>query len=197
MLIDLRYHIITIVVLFVSLGIGILIGSTMVGNDLIIKQQQNLINSLEKNLVNLKKQNSSFQTKINQLQTKLANNNKFQKRLLPLLIKGQLIDESLLIVTGDNIMLDLQEKLRNILQLAGITKLKIVVNEFCSKEGYNKVLLLGQVDETIKKKYHQSKQKDKIIVASAKQLKNISGLIKLVFKITSKKLDHLRSVYLE
>ncbi|GAB6099000.1 hypothetical protein JCM16358_08790 [Halanaerocella petrolearia] len=194
MLIDLRYHIITVMIIFITLGIGILIGSTMVGNDLLIKQQQNLINNLENNLVNLRTQNSSFKTKIEELEGKLASNLKFQKTLLPLVVKGQLKNKKLLVVTGKNINSDLKQKVINTLQLANINQLEVVNNKINFEKEFNEVLIVGKVSNDIKREYSQQKQ---TITVGTKQLQNISGLIKLVLQLASKDLSQLRGVNFE
>ena len=64
MVMDLKYHIITIIALFITLTIGILIGSTIIGSDTIIEKQQNLINDLENDFKTLRKENTSSTTTI-------------------------------------------------------------------------------------------------------------------------------------
>lgn len=50
MIIDIRYHIITLVAVFLMLGVGILIGTTMVGNEALTKQQEEMADRLEEQL---------------------------------------------------------------------------------------------------------------------------------------------------
>lgn len=47
-MIDIRYHVATLVAVFLALGIGILIGSTLVGDDVLVEQQKKIIDQLEK-----------------------------------------------------------------------------------------------------------------------------------------------------
>ncbi len=51
-----NHHIITLVVLFFSLATGILMGMTM-GDDIMIKQQEQVIDHLEKHFVKLAEKN--------------------------------------------------------------------------------------------------------------------------------------------
>jgi len=46
-IIDIRYHIITLVAVFLMLGVGILIGTTMVGNETLTRQQEEIADRLE------------------------------------------------------------------------------------------------------------------------------------------------------
>jgi len=50
MIIDLRYHIVSLVAVFLALGIGILVGSTVLGGDTLVKQQEELAGRLEQHL---------------------------------------------------------------------------------------------------------------------------------------------------
>lgn len=53
-MIDLKYHIASIVAVFLALGLGVIIGSTIVGDDLLVDQQQKLIERLEEQFYTLK-----------------------------------------------------------------------------------------------------------------------------------------------
>ena len=55
-MIDLRYHIATIIALFLALAVGILIGSTIVGDDLLVEQQKKSIDRLEEQFLSLREQ---------------------------------------------------------------------------------------------------------------------------------------------
>ncbi|NLB18723.1 MAG: copper transporter, partial [Syntrophomonadaceae bacterium] len=46
-MIDIRYHIATLIAVFVALGVGILIGSTLVSGDVLVEQQKKMITQLE------------------------------------------------------------------------------------------------------------------------------------------------------
>ncbi|GAB6139173.1 copper transporter [Halanaerobaculum tunisiense] len=194
MLIDLRYHIITVVIIFITLGIGILIGSTMVGNDLIIEQQQSLINNLEQNLTDLRNKNTTFKTRIQELEAKLATNLEFQETILPLVVQEQLAEQRLLLLLGDNINPNLRQKVEKILELADIDQLKIISDRRELNQEFQKILLLGQVEESLVEKLEQNQQ---IIQVDKEELQSSSDLIKLVFQLTPQDLNQVRSVDFE
>jgi len=191
---DLKYHIITIMTVFISLGIGILIGSTMGGNELIIKQQQQLINDLEHKLTNLKTKNNNFKQQVNQLEGKLTRNEEFQEMILPLVVRDQLTDTQLLLVTGKDINQELKQLAVKIFQLSGVEKIKVVDDKFATKDKFNKVVFLGEINSELKHKYEK---KEQTVAIKSEQLSSVSALVKVVFELASKDLQQMRSVDFE
>ena len=63
MFINIRYLVITLIAVFIALGMGILIGFQLDSND-IIQQQQELIASLETTFDDLTQTNQTLQTQI-------------------------------------------------------------------------------------------------------------------------------------
>jgi|LSQX01.3.fsa_nt_gb hypothetical protein len=70
------YHIITIVAIFTSLGIGIFIGSMLNGEKFMMNQQSRLITHLEENLKIQKQENSQLKTQIGQLSKEISHQEK-------------------------------------------------------------------------------------------------------------------------
>ncbi len=189
MLVDLRYHVITIVIIFVTLAIGILIGSSMVGNELIIKEQQKIITKLEEDFIYLRNENRNFAREVSSLEAKLADNIKFQKMIMPLVVKGQLSKESLLVVVGEDINAEMEDRVTEALKLANVENLIIKkaseLEQDDLTEEFNKVLFLeGSRDEL--KTYDLNLDPIKV---KANSLSNISSLIKLVLKISTDNLS--------
>lgn len=124
MVIDLRYQIVTTVIIFLTLGIGILIGSSMVGQEGVIKEQKRLINYLESDFSQLRKNNRQFKEKIQNLQQKLKKNNEFQQKIFPLVIQNRIDGNKVLVVYNDK-MKQKTNKLKQILEMAGSEKTTI------------------------------------------------------------------------
>jgi hypothetical protein len=188
--IDLKHHIITIVTIFISLGIGILIGSTMGGNELIIKKQQQLIGDLEGKLTQLRRERNEFERELTAVQDRLEANMKFQKKVLPLVVKDQLKGSRVLMITGDNIDQTLQDKLIQLFQLAGVKEVKVKTNDLKQAAEFNKILFLGDVAAEIKNKYDRGNAEMKASF-SPEELASVSDLVKVVFRFTSKDLTQL------
>ncbi|HCJ78844.1 MAG TPA: copper transporter, partial [Desulfotomaculum sp.] len=102
MIINLRYHIASLVATFLALGIGILIGSIMLGNDTLVKQQQQLTRKLELQIEELRKKNEAVQAIVNNLETSNDVKEQFEKQSLPFLLAGRLSGYQVAIVEINN-----------------------------------------------------------------------------------------------
>ncbi|MDI6906058.1 MAG: copper transporter, partial [Thermoanaerobacterales bacterium] len=89
MIINLRYHIVSLVAVFLALGIGILIGSAVLGNDTIAKSQQQVADRLEKHLNELRHENEVVRQQLAALQAENAVQRQFSKDALPFLVAGR------------------------------------------------------------------------------------------------------------
>lgn len=67
MVFDIKYYIITITAIFISLGIGIFIGFNMNGQEIFLEQQQQLVNSLENRFNDLRLEKEKLQKTIEEL----------------------------------------------------------------------------------------------------------------------------------
>ncbi len=116
-MIDLRYHIASIVAVFLALALGILIGSTIVGDNLIVEQQKKMIDRLEEQFYALQ-ENEEILTADNQRQSKIISNyENYSQTLLPPLVNGQLKGMQIgVVISGDN---DLPAGMINALAGAG------------------------------------------------------------------------------
>ncbi|HPF43130.1 MAG TPA: copper transporter [Syntrophomonadaceae bacterium] len=116
-MIDLRYHIASIVAVFLALALGILIGSTIVGDNLIVEQQKKMIDRLEEQFYEIQ-ENEEVLTADNQRQSKIISNyENYSQTLLPPLVNGQLQGMQIgVVISGDN---DLPAGMINALASAG------------------------------------------------------------------------------
>lgn len=127
MVIDLKYHLTTIIAIFLALGIGILVGSAMIGDDGIVREQQKLIVQIEDDLQILRNQNNLFKNKVTALEGMLAEQEQFIDLLFQDAIAGQLTGLHGLMVRDLKKTDDENRELLKILRLAGME-----VTEFTS-----------------------------------------------------------------
>lgn len=116
-LIDFKYHIASLVAVFLALGIGILIGSTMLGNDTLIEYQKQVTDRLETQLENLRQKNESLQASANSLQMDLNLQKDFNKKILPYLLDDRLEGTKLAILETNGYRFS--GDLINVLEMAG------------------------------------------------------------------------------
>lgn len=102
MIIDFKYHIASLVAVFLALGVGILIGSTLLGNDALIDYQKQVTNGLEKQLQTLRETNETVQARANTLEIDASMHKEFEKQVLPVLTAGKLTGKTFAIVELNN-----------------------------------------------------------------------------------------------
>lgn len=90
MFFNLRYHIVSLVAVFLALGLGILIGTALPGNEALVSQQLLLTSSLEKQLGALKQKNDSLQARISSLEMNNSIQREFESQVLPALVADKL-----------------------------------------------------------------------------------------------------------
>lgn len=98
MIIDYKYHIASLVAVFLALGIGILIGSTMLGNDALLEYQKQVTDRLEQQLESLRETNESIQARASALEMDSNIHKQFEKEVLPVLVDGRLADRQFALV---------------------------------------------------------------------------------------------------
>jgi hypothetical protein len=100
-MIDLRYHIATVAALFLALGLGIFIGSTVISDGILIKEQEQLIVRLEKEFDKLRDDNRSLKANVTSLQESLNAYDELGKEIFPILAQNKLARKSIgLIITN-------------------------------------------------------------------------------------------------
>lgn len=105
MIIDLKYHIASLVAVFLALGIGILVGSAVLGNnvnDVIMKQQKQMVDDLNRNMDKIRKDNVVAREEIDAYKSSLNVSKQFEQQLLPSLVANKLAGKKLAIVETGN-----------------------------------------------------------------------------------------------
>lgn len=116
-MIDLKYHIASIVAVFLALGLGILIGTTIVGDDIFIEQQKKLLERLEEQFGLFKDREAQLVEDNNFKDDVISNYENYTQALLPFLVDNRLKDERVAIVVTGNT--DIPSGLINTISLAG------------------------------------------------------------------------------
>lgn len=139
MILNFRYHIFTITAIFAALGLGILIGTSIVGHEGIVEEQRRIIDNIGFDIKNLKKENNNLRDEFQLLEADLKYRQNIEKKIISLLIKDKLKENSYAIMTGNGINKNSQEELKNLLRTAGATPEFITTNSDLNLE--NKLIL--------------------------------------------------------
>lgn len=102
MIIDLRYHIASLVAVFLALGLGILIGTNLLGNDVMVKSLKTASDKIEKNLDSLRLENKKAQEEISAYKETVNMQNQFEKQTIPMLVYGKLAGRRVAIIETNN-----------------------------------------------------------------------------------------------
>ncbi|KXG76817.1 copper transporter [Thermotalea metallivorans] len=98
MIINLKYYVITIVAIFLAIGVGIFIGIMLDGQELIVEQQQQLVSQLEAKFDEFKTKQDELQQRIDFLNAEREKTLKFMDIAYPEMVKNKLKDLDVIII---------------------------------------------------------------------------------------------------
>ncbi|MBO8127706.1 MAG: copper transporter [Peptococcaceae bacterium] len=140
MIINLRYHIASLVAVFLALGIGILVGSIIMGNNALEEQQQQLADRLEKHLTDLRRENELVRQQLGELEAVVDRQKNFAESVFPYLVAEQLKDYNIAIIeTGEDAA---WQELEVSLEIAGANVQSYTVFKDWTFEGVDKDAVL-------------------------------------------------------
>lgn len=120
MIIDVRYHIASLVAVFLALGLGILIGMSMAGNDALTKQQSAMIDQLAATFDSLKAERHELEAQLSLQEARIKADDQFARKAMPLLIRDRLFGKQIaLIRTTESLGQKSTDELVAALELAG------------------------------------------------------------------------------
>ncbi len=119
MIIDFKYHITSLVAVFLALAIGIVAGSVMLGNDTIVWQQEQLTDSIASELRSLRLENKQLRQKVSTMENYIHQQNDFDQGMLKELCQARL--KGLQIAVIDTADTGLVDEVVAKLKLAGAT----------------------------------------------------------------------------
>lgn len=99
-MIDLKYHIVSIVAVFLALGMGILIGSSIVSNNVMVVQQKKIIDSLETQFSSLREHESELLAEDVKKSKMINNYEDFAHSMLAPVVTGQLEGRNVAVVVS-------------------------------------------------------------------------------------------------
>lgn len=98
MFVNIRYLVITLISVFIALGIGILIGFQLDSNDIILQQQQELITSLEATFDDLTQTNQALEAEVKSLQQSMEQDRVFMETIATDYLEHQLLGQNIVII---------------------------------------------------------------------------------------------------
>lgn len=99
MLIDVRHHLASLVAVFMALALGMLIGSSLLSDEGLVRHQRSLITALETRFDQLEAKSSHLNTRIASLEKENLIFREFGQEVLPRLIEGRLTGRRVAVVS--------------------------------------------------------------------------------------------------
>lgn len=137
MVVDFRYHVVTLAAVFLALGIGILVGTAIGGDEALVRQQKHLIDTLERDFTNLARDREELLSKVDVLTVEVERRDEFAAKAVPVLVRGRLSGKRIAVVkTGDAPSEKELNDLVNTLKLAGaeVTSITRITRPFALTE---------------------------------------------------------------
>ena len=106
-----RYHLVSIVAVFLALGLGVLAGTTVL--------DQGLLNNLRDRTTKLEQDNGDLRSAVGNLQGEIGTLNTFSEQSLPFIVGTRLSGEQVVIVTQEGLDSATLSQIRRTLDLAG------------------------------------------------------------------------------
>src|SRR5690554_6549227 len=120
MIIDLRHHIFSLAAVFLALGLGIAVGSSLPGADTLLREQEKVIAQLEEDFEQLRAERRAAEEIVKKRERELEVLQEFNRQILPLLVGGVLDGYRVVIVhTGGTKETETTKDLRAFLRYAG------------------------------------------------------------------------------
>ncbi|NLO89506.1 MAG: copper transporter [Clostridia bacterium] len=160
-MIDLKYHIASLVAIFCALAIGVFIGSNLVGNEVLVEQQKEVVARLEQEFDTLREQNKLIQEELNALEYRAEEYRRYSEQVFPLVVSGRLNGVRIAVIETNS--QGLAEKVEKALITAGADVVNVIIIDWNSVPDLKK-LLAKYTDE-----YQEAKDND-IRTATAKML---------------------------
>jgi hypothetical protein len=89
-MIDFKYHITSLVAIFLALAIGILVGSTMVGGDMLVEQQKLMVDQLEEDFRIFRDQNRVLREELSAIRLASDLYQTYAQEIMPAMVAGRL-----------------------------------------------------------------------------------------------------------
>lgn len=149
-MIDIKYHIVSVIAIFCALGIGVFIGSNIIGNDVLVQQQKEVVSSLEQEFNILREQNKITQQETAMLKGSLDKYRSFGEQVLPLVVKDQLSGKKVAVVETNS--QGFVGKVEQALILSGAEVAYTVILDWKSAPDWRVLIMGDNTDKPLSKK---------------------------------------------
>ncbi len=154
MIVNFRYHVFTITAIFAALGLGILIGSSIIGTEGVVEEQKKIIEDIGVNLRRLRTENYQLEGNLKKLKSELDYRTELEQRFFSLTMNKMSGEERVYyLISDENLTGSFKDKLRNIFSGAGAEiKFPDSLQNLKESNEFNKIILwrMDEKEEDLK-----------------------------------------------
>ena len=143
MIIDMRYHLASLVAVFFALGLGILIGTSLSTDGRFVAEQANLLDAIEAQLVQFKNEIAQLELDKTEAMAEINFYQQFAESVLPILVNSQLRGVKINLLDYGPKSSSMVEKV-TLLAGADVTRIKAEAVKTTSLEANSLYLLVGE-----------------------------------------------------
>jgi uncharacterized membrane protein YhiD involved in acid resistance len=179
MILNLRYHIFTIAAIFAALGLGILIGSSLIANETLVHEQKRLISNIGEEMKELREENNTLQAKNKVYKKQIVFRKQIEEKLLALGFKDSLADQKYIILLNNWFDTE-SNRIKNVFDITG-ANLSIRNKMSTADITQEYQVIVGNENEDLNKKFGEifaEIPKDKLIKSNSKDIMGV--LISLI-----------------
>jgi hypothetical protein len=129
MIVNLKYHIASLAAVFLALGLGILVGTTMLGDKPFIDETNKMILDIRGDLVQLEKRNEESLEVIDKYEKSNELQQEFQQKVSLPLIKQKLVGSSLSVINTTGNEEDYKEMISSLIKAGAKIESTVTINE--------------------------------------------------------------------
>lgn len=113
-MIDFKYHVVSLISVFLAIALGIIIGTTALNGG--------IVSNLQSNVKTLGNEKRDLEDRVTQLDQAIDQNSEFDAAAAPQLVNGVLADQNFIVLTvGDSVTAELRDPIIQMIQAAGAT----------------------------------------------------------------------------
>ena len=177
-----KYHIFTITAIFAALGLGILIGTSLISDDILVQEQERLIENIRSDIRDISDENIALKEDMKELKEELSYRKEMEKRILSFFVQDEFENRQYVLHTGKENLEEYKNKIKDI----GLN-IKIVDDiEKLEKDKLSKLILWNYENkDKIQEKLDDDREEETFEILSYDK----PDLIGLIMKIMEREIN--------
>lgn len=100
-MVDFRFHLFTVMALFLALGVGMLLGTVVADNQVFAEKESLILGQLEKDFTAMRQRENQALARVQVLERELAQEKLVSRAMVPFVIKGRLVGRRVAVLSAE------------------------------------------------------------------------------------------------